>query len=221
MKKARKLIIFDLDGTLIDSCRDLAAAVNEMRRHFNLPPLGVETITGYVGNGVGALVSRALQGTGVNVAEALRIQAPIYRAHIVDQTVLYPGVAAGLSRLRESGHILAVATNKPAEASELILQHFGIRDHFIRVLAGGSFPVLKPEPDMIFDIMAVAGMSPEDSWVVGDNYTDLESARRAGVQSIFVTYGYGDPGNETPTLRCHSFDEVADLFRTSVASGNS
>lgn len=212
MKCFPKLIIFDLDGTLIDSCRDLATAVNEMRRHFALPPLAVETITGYVGNGVRLLVTRALQGTGIDVEEALRVQAPIYRAHIVDQTSLYPGVHAGLLRLREKGHVLAVATNKPAEACELILKHFGIRDLFISVLAGGSFPVLKPEPDMILDIMATAGMPPADTWVVGDNYTDLESARRAGARSIFLTYGYGEPGNETPTLRCKSFDEVVAVF---------
>ncbi len=212
MKASPKLIIFDLDGTLIDSCRDLATAVNEMRRHYALPPLTVETITSYVGNGVRLLVTRALEGTGIDVEEALQVQAPMYRAHIVDQTSLYPGVHAGLLQLRARGHVLAVATNKPAEACELILKHFGIRDLFISVLAGGTFPVLKPEPDMILDIMATAGMSPADTWVVGDNYTDLESARRAGARSIFLTYGYGGPGNEKPTLTCESFGEVVDIF---------
>jgi phosphoglycolate phosphatase len=212
MKNSPKLIIFDLDGTLIDSARDLAAAVNEMRRHFCLPPLDVATITGYVGNGVRLLVTRALQGTTINVDEALCIQAPIYRAHLVDKTTLYPGVYEGLGRLRDRGHILAVATNKPAEACDLILKHFGIRDWFISVLAGGRFPVLKPEPDMILDIMKTAGMPPNDTWVVGDNYTDLESARRAGVRSIFVTYGYGEPGIEQPTLTCCSFGEVLGQF---------
>ena len=208
----RKLIIFDLDGTLADSNKDLATAVNLMRRHFGLPPLPVETITAYVGNGVRMLVSRALQGSGVDIEEALRVQAPIYRAHVVDETTLYPGVLEGLHTLRDRGHVMAVATNKPAEACELILKHFGIRDLFIRVLAGGSFPVLKPEPDMVLEIMAVAGMAAIDSWVVGDNYSDLECARRAGVRSIFLTYGYGDPGAEAPTLRFDSFRELMDVF---------
>lgn len=208
----RKLIIFDLDGTLADSNKDLATAVNLMRLHFNLPPLPVETITAYVGNGVRKLVSRALEGTGVDIEEALRVQAPIYHAHVVDETTLYPGVPEVLHLLRDRGHVMAVATNKPAEACELILKHFKIRDLFLRVLAGGSFPVLKPDPGMILDIMAAAGMAADDTWVVGDNYTDMECARRAGVRSIFLTYGYGDPGAEVPTLRFDSFRELLGVF---------
>jgi len=205
---AKKLIIFDLDGTLVDSCQDLSTAVNLMRAHFGLSPLPVETITGFVGNGVRKLVARALQGTNVNVEEALRVQAPLYLAHAADDTTLYPGVYEGLKRLRACGHSLAVATNKPAEPCDIILKHFGIHDWFVSVLAAGRFPVLKPEPDMIFNIMATAGMTPEDTWVAGDNTTDLEAARRAGVRSIFLTYGYGTPGNEEPTIRCDSFDEL-------------
>lgn len=204
----RKLIIFDLDGTLVDSCRDLAAAVNRMRGHFNLPALPVATITRYIGNGVRMLVSRALEGTSVDIDEALRVQAPLYKAHLVDETVLYPGVLDGLGSLRARGHLLAVATNKPAEATEIILSHFGIRDHFFSVLAGGTFPVLKPEPDMLTAIMAEAGMKPSETWMVGDNYTDLEAARRAGVNSVFLTYGYGDPGRESPSLTCSTFAGV-------------
>jgi phosphoglycolate phosphatase len=207
-----KLIIFDLDGTLVDSCQDLATAVNLMRRHFGLPALAPESIRGYVGNGVRMLVTRALQGTRIDVDEALKVQMPLYRAHAVDQTGLYPGVFEGLKCLRERGHILAVATNKPAESCDLILRHLGIYDWFITVLAADRFPVLKPAPDMITNCMATAGVTPRNTWVVGDNYTDLESARRAGANSIFVTYGYGAPGNEVPTYQCDSFDAVLELI---------
>lgn len=208
----QKLIIFDLDGTLVDSCRDLATSVNLMRHHYGLPPLPVATITTYVGNGVRMLVTRALEGTGIDIDEALRIQIPIYKAHLLVETVPYPGVELGLRLLKQRGHLLAVATNKPAEACELILRHLGLMDLFVSVLAGGSFPVLKPAPDMILSIMAAAGAKAENTWMVGDNHTDLEAARRAGARSIFLTYGYGETGNETPTLCCASFDEVVACF---------
>lgn len=208
----KKLIIFDLDGTLVDSCLDLATAVNLMRSHFGLPAIGLDVIRSYVGNGVRMLVTRALQGTAIDVDEALKIQMPLYRAHALDQTTLYPGVLDGLKRLRERGHILAVATNKPAEACDLILKHLGIFDYFVTVLAAGRCPVLKPAPDMIFSCMATAGVPPENTWVVGDNYTDLESARLAGVKSIFVTYGYGNPGCETPTYQCNHFEAATAIL---------
>ena len=210
--ESKKLIIFDLDGTLVDSCLDLATAVNLMRAHFNLPPIGVDVIRGYVGNGVRMLVTRALQGTHVDIDEALKIQMPLYRAHALDQTSLYPGVLNGLKQLRERGHVLAVATNKPAEACDLILKHLGIYDYFLTVLAAGRCPVLKPAPDMIYNCMEAAGVVPENTWVVGDNYTDLESARRAGVKSVFVTYGYGVPGEEIPTRQCDSFESVMAII---------
>lgn len=210
--ESNQLIIFDLDGTLVDSCRDLAAAVNLMRAHFGLPSIGLGTIRGYVGNGVKELVTRALQGADVNYEEALSLHIANYRAHLVDQTCLYPGVYAGLKRLLERGHLLAIATNKPAEPCDLILSHLGISDWFISVGAAGRCPALKPAPDMIHEITRKAGMALENTWMVGDNYTDLEAARRAGVKSIFLTYGYGTTGNEIPSLKFDSFEELMEIF---------
>ena len=206
------LLIFDLDGTLVDSRKDLATAVNLMRRHYKLPPLPLDTITGYVGNGVRVLVTRALQGTTIDIDEALEIQAPLYRAHLYDETTLYPGVLEGLNHLHRDGHTLAVATNKPVDACVQILDHFEITRLFASVMGGGSTPNLKPAPEMIELIMAATGRTADATWVIGDNYTDLECARRACARSIFLNYGYGVTGAETPTLRLDAFDELVGLF---------
>jgi phosphoglycolate phosphatase len=209
---SRRAFIFDLDGTLVDSRRDLATAVNGMRAHYGLPPLDLSTVTGYVGDGVRMLVTRALAGTAINVEEALKIQQASYRAHRLDETVPYPGVVEGLRALHAAGHCLGVATNKPADACDAILRHFGMFELFCEVLGGGSTPNLKPHPEMILRIIARCGLTPADAWVVGDHHTDLEAARRAGARSIFCRYGIGTPGAETPTLAVDRFDEITRRF---------
>ena len=207
-----QLLIFDLDGTLIDSRRDLATAVNLMRRHFGLAPLPLDTITAFVGDGVRMLVTRALEGTAVDVGEALQVQGPLYRAHLTDETTLYPGVLEGLHALARAGHTLAVATNKPVDATETILAHFQIRPLFGAVMGGGSTPHLKPDPESILAIMRIAGFPASDTWVVGDNHTDLAAARRAGVRSIFLTYGIGRQADENATLTLAAFADLTRLF---------
>ena len=208
----QQLLIFDLDGTLVDSRADLATSVNLLRAHYSLPPLPLETVTNYIGNGVRVLVTRALDGTGINIDQALAIQRPLYATHLVDQTSLYPGVRAGLERLKTAGHILAVATNKPIEASTRILNHLGVAPFFFSVLGGGSVPNLKPHPEMVEVLMKETNSTPQNTWIIGDNYTDLECARHAGASSVFVTYGYGFPGAETPLHKVDSFPAILPLF---------
>ncbi len=207
-----QLLIFDLDGTLIDSSADLTTAVNLMRAHFGLPALSVETVTTYIGNGVRLLVSRSLTNTAIDIEEALTVIRPFYESHVVDKTTLYPGVRDGLPRLLDAGHKLAIATNKPAPACRLVLDHFGLTPLFHSVLGGGSVPNLKPHPEMIEVIQRQTGMIPANTWVIGDNYTDLECARHNGASSIFLTYGYGTPGRESPAHTLHSFNDLLPLF---------
>lgn len=206
------LLIFDLDGTLIDSRADLATAVNLMRGRFALPPLPLATVSSYVGNGIRQLVARALQGAPVDIDEAVRIQSECYRAHLVDETTLYPGVADGLPLLHAAGHRLAIATNKPLQATETILAHFGILGLFADVQGGGSTPRLKPAPDMVTATMARLGVAPGETWLIGDNDTDLECARNAGVSSVFCEYGIGDARAEVPTRRARTFADVTAMF---------
>ncbi len=213
------LLIFDLDGTLIDSRRDLATAVNLMRRDFGLPPLPVETVTRFVGDGVRMLVARSLEGTGFSTEDGLRIIGPHYRAHLADETTLYDGVAEGLAMLHGAGHALAVATNKPTDAAEMVLEHFGLRVFFARVYGGGGAGPLKPDPAFIEKLMRETGHGCDATWMIGDHRADLEAARRAGVRSVFLTYGYGVKDGEHPTLEFADFASLTRYFLASCAPG--
>lgn len=206
------LLVFDLDGTLIDSQRDLGAAVNLTRADFNLPPLELKTIVGHVGNGGRVLLERCLAGTAVDVDDAYERWRIHYRERLTVETALYPGVADGLRALAAAGHTLAVATNKPQAASDLIVRFFGLEPLLYAVFGGGGPCALKPDPDMLVTLMTQTGIDAGRTWMIGDNYTDLECARRAGVRSLFLTYGYGETRGETPTLTLNSFADVTARF---------
>ena len=206
------LLVFDLDGTLIDSQRDLGAAVNQTRADFNLPPLDLNTIVGHVGNGGRVLLERCMADTGVEIDAAYARWKTHYREHLTVETTLYPGVADGLRALAAAGHTLAVATNKPQAASDLIIRFFGLEPLLYAVLGGGGPCALKPDPAMIETLMTQTGIAADRTWMIGDNYTDLECARRAGVRSLFLTYGYGETRGETPTLTLNSFADVTAKF---------
>jgi len=221
----RQVLIFDLDGTLIDSRQDLATGINLMRRHYGLGPLPVETVAGFVGEGVRNLVSRSLQDApsnlrestmpgqaAVDLDEAVRVNKEFYRQHIHDETTLYPGVREGLERLAAAGHALALLTNKPAAATHDILRHFNMDALFASVIGGDSGVPLKPNPEAVHAILRAVGGERADTWMVGDNHTDIAAAHRAGIHSIFVTYGMGTLGPEKPEITAAGFDEVAALF---------
>lgn len=207
-----QLLIFDLDGTLIDSRADLATAVNFMRGHFGLEPLALTVVQGYIGDGVRKLVERSLQGTPVDMNEALRINRDFYYANLTKETVLYDGVESGLRSLAKAGHSLGVLTNKPGDPSRKILSHFGLIDLFCGVIGGGDGADLKPEPTGIFRLMEQNAMTPETTWMVGDHCTDLAAAENAGVKSAYVSYGFGEPREHKPTAYFASFSELVEYL---------
>ena len=207
-----QLIVFDLDGTLIDSRADLTAGINHMRGHFGLAPLPLETVSSYVGNGVRKLVERSLQGEMVDVDEALRVNKEYYLSHLTVHTFVYPGVEPGLRRLANAGHRLAVLTNKPGAPSRSILQHFKLDHYFSIIIGGGDVEHLKPEPDGILHGLEMTGMDPAHAWMVGDHYTDLAVARNAGIKSAFVQYGFGQEQGLKPTEYFASFPELVEYF---------
>jgi len=207
-----QLLIFDLDGTLIDSRADLAAAINHMRIHFGLEPLLLDTVVGYIGNGVRRLVEGSLQGSDVDMEEALRIYKEYYYSHLTVDTTLYEGVEQGVRRLAAAGHKLAVLTNKPGDPSRRILDHFGISGVFSAIIGGGDVENLKPEPDGVHRCMEVSGVDSANTWMIGDHYTDLAVAHNAGIRSAFVRYGFGEERGHKPDVYFASFSELVGYF---------
>ena len=207
-----QLFLFDLDGTLIDSRVDLATATNAMRTLHGLPQLPIPIITAFVGDGIRTLAQRALTGANVDLDLATTEIDTAYTEHLTDATQAYPGVDLGLRALQTAGHTLALVTNKPAAHTRRLLGHFQWMSLFAVVLGGGDTPELKPSPIPLLTAMQHTGFSPADAWMVGDHHTDLEAARRAGVRSIFLQSGFGNPGAETPNLVCPSFASFVARF---------
>lgn len=205
-----QLVIFDLDGTLIDSKLDLAHAVNATRAYMGLEPLPHELIATYVGNGAPVLIRRALGPAAPqdDVDRALEYFLAYYREHMLDYTRLYDGVPETLSRFAAAGRKLAVLTNKPVRVSNEILKGLGIRGHFFQVYGGNSFEEKKPSPIGIRTLVQEAGAGLGETLMVGDSAVDIRTARNARVRSAGVTYGF-----QPETLRDTPPDYLLDTFR--------
>lgn len=185
------LLIFDLDGTLIDSKLDLALSINAMRTHLGMEPLADQLVYSYVGNGAPVLVRRALgpSASEADATYALDYFLSYYRDHMLDNTRLYPGVKEALDQCHEAGARMAVLTNKPVRFSEAILQGLGIPDLFFRVYGGNSFEQKKPHPIGIEKLLEESGHGKDASWMVGDSAVDVKTARNAQVGAVGVSYG--------------------------------
>jgi phosphoglycolate phosphatase len=207
-----QLLIFDLDGTLIDSRADLAAGVNHMRGHYGLKPLSLDVVSSYIGNGVRKLVERSLQGAEVDLDAAVQINKQFYYSHLTVHTRLYDGVEQGLRNLESAGHKMAILTNKPGDPSRKIIQHFGLLDCFSCIIGGGDVDNLKPAPDGIFECLRQTGMDLPEAWMIGDHHTDLAVAENAGIKSALVRYGFGDQGEYKPDAYFASFSELVGYF---------
>lgn len=189
-------LIFDLDGTLIDSKLDLAHSVNAMRAHLGLAPLDNELVGSYVGNGAPVLIRKALgpEYTDEQVQTALEYFLAYYREHMLDFTTLYPGVRECLDRLRDEGVRMAVLTNKPVRFSSDILTGLDIGEHFFRVYGGNSFEQKKPHRAGVDRLIEEAGVPKERTLMVGDSGVDVRTARNAGIRCCGVTYGFQPEG---------------------------
>ena len=207
---AVRVLVFDLDGTLIDSALDLALSVAATLKHMKRPPIPHEIIYSYVGNGAPMLIRKAL-GPDASVEDCQRGLEHFlgyYREHMLDNTVTYPGVREGLAALAHFP--MAVLTNKPVRFSEKILEGLGLAPYFQFVYGGNSFERKKPDPMGMQLLLADFGVSPHEAMMIGDSEVDVQTARNAGTPCAIVNYGFGK--NDRAAFPANIYiDKLTDL----------
>lgn len=210
-----KAIIFDLDGTLIDSVLDLANSVNHTLTKLDLPPHTTEEIKSFVGDGVQKLLKRSLGMTHIGkFPEAFAIFMAHYGKHCMDNTVLYPKVAETIPYLAEK-YSLGILTNKSVTFSHKILTALGVDTYFKEMLGGDSLPTKKPDPAGILYLADKWSIDPVNEMVmVGDHATDIEVGRRAGCKTVFIEGGIGEKRGLIPDLVIHSITELPNLLES-------
>ena len=189
----KKLVIFDLDGTLLDTIADLAVATNHALQALGYPTHADETIRTFVGNGVNKLLERSLpeaERTEENVMRMRSYFVPYYDAHNADLSQPYPGIVALLEALQAQGLMIAVASNKYQEATEKLVKHYFPTIDFIEVLGQREGIAVKPDPTIVFDILKKANVSPEETLYVGDSGVDMQTALHAHVEAVGVSWGF-------------------------------
>ncbi len=210
-----KAIIFDLDGTLIDSVTDLANSVNFTLAEIGLPGHTTEEIRNYVGDGVQKLIKRSLGQTHLNkFDDAFAIFMAHYGKHCMDNTFLYPKVAETISYLAEK-YSLGILTNKSVTFSHKILTALGVNTYFEEVLGGDSLPTKKPDPAGILYLADKWSIDPVNEMVmVGDHATDIEVGQRAGCKTVFIEGGIGEKRGLIPDFVIQSMGELPDLIES-------
>jgi len=224
--KRPRMILIDLDGTLIDSVPDLAYSVDAMMRELGLPERGEAAVRNWVGNGVERLVERALvndlDGTPSREAfeRALPVFQRIYQENTGGRSALYPGVREGLDRLQAEGYRLGCVTNKAACFTLPLLREKGLHDDFEIIVAGDALPQKKPDPAPLLHAARELGVTPAESLMVGDSRSDVKAARAAGFQIVCMSYGYNhgaDIRDENPDAVLDRLDELPDLLPQQAA----
>lgn len=218
-----RTLLLDLDGTLVDSVSDLAAALNRLMAARRLAPFSLAETASFVGDGVARLVERALaarqQGPD---PEAVRNFSEDYAAHATEQTRLYPGVIETLRELRQEGWRLAVCTNKLEAAATKLLAALEVAPLLDAVGGGDSFPVRKPDPAHLLATLCAAGGDRHAAVMSGDHSNDVAAASGAGVPCIFAAWGYGPPSMSVGAAAvADSFPEMAVLARRLLLAGQS
>jgi phosphoglycolate phosphatase len=219
--KKPRLILFDLDGTLVDSVPDLARCIDGMMAQLARPVWGETRVREWVGNGVERLVKRALVGQlagepeAAEYARALPLFMALYQHYNGQHSRLYPGVQPALERLKQAGYRLACVTNKAEQFTRPLLRALGIHDYFSLITSGDSLPEKKPHPLPLLHSAEHFGLSPTDALMVGDSSNDVQAARAAGFAIVCVPYGYNhgvDIRDSEPDAVIDSLEQLEGLF---------
>lgn len=209
-----ELLVFDLDGTLVDSELDLANSVNATLERIGRNQLPVELIASYVGQGVMALISRALgaEASPDLIERATEMFLNHYREHMLDHTATYPGVREALAEL--DGRKMAVLTNKPVRFSREMLKGLGLADRFLQIYGGNSFENKKPDPVGLRRLMEETEVAPSRTMMIGDSISDVLAGRNAGAWTCGVNYGFGAPtlDEAPPDIRIDDLRELPKLL---------
>ena len=204
-------VVFDLDGTLVDSVPDLAAALNRVFTAEGQAAFDLPTVTSFVGKGLANLVARAMEARSLDPADHKRLAASVlaaYEAEPSARTRIYPGVTGALDALRAKGHPLGLCTNKPEAAALLLLRDLGLAHHFDAVVGGGRIPALKPDPAPLW--LCIRELGAESAIYVGDSEVDAETAQAARLPFLLYTEGYRkSPAAELPQTA--AFSDFAEL----------
>jgi len=218
-----KMILIDVDGTLVDSVPDLAYCVDEMMQAIGRPTYGEERVRDWVGNGVERLVRRALIGqldgepSDEDFQRAYPIFLDLYAENTSKRSLLYPGVKEGLDWMKAKGYTLGCVTNKAAQFTEPLLRDLGVRDYFGLVVAGDTLPKKKPDPLPLLHAAEHFGVSPADSLMIGDSVSDVKAARAAGFSIVCMSYGYNhgqDIRDANPDAVIDSMVEIEGLLES-------
>ncbi len=213
------LLVFDLDGTLVDSAPDLRAALNQLLRERGYPPLSLAQVRPMIGDGVPALVARALAASGAGPTEAagaLPRFMQLYEAEAVRLTRPYPAVPETLAGLRRRGYRTAICSNKPQRATLTVLEGLGLLPLFDGVAGGDRFRVKKPDPGHLLELIGAVSARVEAAAMIGDNENDAAAAHGAGIPLVLMRYGYARVDPETlgaDALLVHFADLPAALDR--------
>ena len=217
MLQKKSLIVFDLDGTLFNTLGDLAVAVNFALRHFGFPEHEEQRVRTFIGNGSMKLIERSMgeaalpenmARSGVTIEMVHKVYSDFYWEHCTERTLPNPGIVEFLNNSKAR---VAMLTNKPERPTLKLLEHFHLRDRFEFVLCGDTTPERKPSPAGLLKILEMAGVSREDTVMVGDDQPDILAARNAGVDCVTLLCGFGKPHNLLPLKPENTVESYAEM----------